>query len=93
MSVATTVKLPPRLKKRIGPLAKAAGKSPHAWMVDALAVQVEQEELRRSFVAEALDSQAAVAAGEPVYAAGDVFAYLRAKVAGRKMKRPTPQKR
>ena len=92
MSVPTTVKLPPKLKKRIGPLAKAAGKSPHAWMVDTLAAGAEREELRRSFVAEALQSQAAVAKGEPVYAAEDVFAYLRAKVEG-KMKRPSPQKR
>lgn len=93
MTVATTVKLPPKLKKRIAPLARAAGKSPHAWMVDALASQVDREELHQSFVAEAIESQAAVAKGEPVYAADDVFAYLRAKVAGRKPKKPTPHQR
>lgn len=82
MSVATTVKLPPRLKKRIAPLAKAAGKTAHAWM-----------ELRRSFVAEALESQAEVTAGGPVYAAEDVFAYLSAKVAGKKPKRPAARTR
>jgi predicted transcriptional regulator len=93
MSVATTVKLPPKLKKRITPLAKAAGKSTHAWMVDALASEVEREELRRSFVAEALESQAEVAAGGPVYASADVFAYLSAKSAGKKPKRPAPRTR
>lgn len=93
MSVETTVKLPPRLKKRIAPLAKAAGKSAHAWMVDALAAQVEREELQRTFVAEAIESKLAVAEGEPVYAAEDVFAYLRDKIAGRKTKRPHPHKR
>lgn len=93
MSVATTVKLPPRLKKRIAPLAKAAGKTAHAWMVDALASEVEREELRRSFVAEALESQAEVTAGGPVYAAEDVFAYLSAKVAGKKPKRPAARTR
>lgn len=93
MTVATTVKLPPKLKKRIAPLAKAAGKSAHAWMVDALASQVEREELHQSFVAEAVESQAAVAEGEPVYAADDVFAYLRAKVTGRKAKKPAAHKR
>ena len=93
MSIPTTVKLPPKLKKRISPLAKAAGKSDHAWMVDALAAQVEREELRQSFVAEAIASQAAVAEGEPVYSADDVFAYLRAKVAGEKPRKPTPHKR
>ena len=93
MTIATTVKLPLRLKKRIAPLAKAAGKSPHAGMVDALAAQVEREELRRAFVAEAIESKLAVAEGEPVYAAADVFGYLRAKIAGRKTKRPLPHKR
>jgi predicted transcriptional regulator len=93
MSVATTVKLPPRLKKRIAPLAKAAGKSAHAWMVDALASEVEREELHRSFVADALESRAAVAAGGPVYAAEDVFAYLSAKIAGKKARRPAPRTR
>lgn len=93
MSIATTVKLPPRLKKRIAPLAKAAGKSAHAWMVDTIASQVEREELRQSFVAEAVESLAAVAEGAPVYDADEVFAYARAKVAGRKAKRPTPLKR
>jgi predicted transcriptional regulator len=93
MSVATTVKLPPKLKKRIAPLAKAAGKSAHAWMVDALASEVEREELRRSFVAEALESQAEVAAGGPVYASEDVSAYLSAKIVGKKPKRPAPRTR
>lgn len=37
MPIATTVKLPERLRARIAPLAESAGKSMHAWMVDALA--------------------------------------------------------
>ncbi len=93
MSDATTVKLPPRLKKRIAPLAKAAGKSSHAWMVDTLASEVEREELRRSFIAEAVASQAEVAEGAPVYDAEEAFAYFRAKVAGQKPKKPTPRRR
>ncbi len=93
MSVATTVKLPLRLKKRIAPLARAAGKSAHAWMVDTIASQVEREELRQSFVAEAVESLTAVAEGAPLYEAEEVFAYARARAAGRKAKRPTAIKR
>lgn len=93
MSISTTVKLPPSLKKRISPLAKAAGKSDHAWMVDALAAQIEREEVRQSFIAGAIESDAAVAEGEPVYAADDVHAYFRAKIAGQKPRKPTPHKR
>jgi predicted transcriptional regulator len=92
MTVATSVKLTPQLKKRIAPLAKAAGKTPHAWMVDALASEVEREEARSQFVASALESHAAVAEGEPVSAADDVFRFLRAKLEGRKGKRPVGRK-
>ncbi len=88
MSDTTTVKLPPRIKRRIAPLARAAGKSPHAWMVDALVDQVEQEELRQEFVAGALESRTAVSEGEPVYAADDVLAWLRARATGQKARRP-----
>jgi predicted transcriptional regulator len=93
MSVATTVKLPPTLRKRIRPLARAAGKTAHAWMVEALSVQVEREERRQRFVAEAVESQLAVAEGEPVYDAAEAFAYLRQRAAGRKVKRPAAKKR
>ena len=93
MSIATTVKLSPSLRKRIGPLAKAAGKTPHAWMVEALATQVEREELHSTFVADALASQREVARGGPVFAADEVFAAVRARLHGRKAPRVTAQKR
>ena len=50
------------------------------------------EQLRREFIEEALESQARVLAGEPVYKADEVFAYLREKVAGRTVSRPHPVK-
>lgn len=89
MSVATTVKLPPSLKKRIGPLARAAGKTPHAWMVEALVSQVEREELHNDFVARGLASLEGVSRGEPVFAADEVFKAVRARLVGRKTKRVT----
>lgn len=92
MSIATTVKLPTALRKRIRPLARAAGKTPHAWMVEALSVQVEREERRHQFVAAAVESQLAVAEGEPVYDATEAFAYLRERAAGRRAKRPVAKK-
>jgi hypothetical protein len=39
MPATTTLKLPVELKERITPLAESAGKSPHAWMVEALEQQ------------------------------------------------------
>jgi len=47
MSASTTLKLPEKLKRRITTLAKAAGKTPHAFMVDALETQAALAERRR----------------------------------------------
>ena len=51
------------------------------------------EELRRVFIAEAIESQVRVRDGEPVFAADEVFAYFRAKVAGRPTRKPTAMTR
>ncbi len=90
MTTSTTLKLPDELKSRIAPLAESAGKTPHAWMVEALQAQAELAELRESFVAEALASAAETDAGGPLYAMEDVHAYIRARAAGRKPSRPKP---
>ncbi|MCD6732691.1 MAG: hypothetical protein LT103_03720 [Burkholderiaceae bacterium] len=86
----TTLKLPADLKARIAPLAAAAGKTPHAWMVEALQAQVALADLRQAFIHEARDSAADVDAGGPVFAMDEVAAYLRSSLAGRRMKRPAP---
>ena len=50
---ATSLKLPEDLKRRIERLASAANKTPHAFMVDALAREAERSELRARFADEA----------------------------------------
>ncbi|MHB8872236.1 MAG: CopG family ribbon-helix-helix protein [Myxococcaceae bacterium] len=60
MTKTTTLKLPAELKSRIEPLAAQEGKTPHAWMVDALKTQTELAELRRGFIRDALESAAEV---------------------------------
>lgn len=89
---ATTIKLPPRLKARIAPLARRSGRSPHAWMLDALAREADREELREEFIDVAVESARAIDAGAPVYAMEDVHAWLRARVAGTRRRRPRPLK-
>jgi predicted transcriptional regulator len=90
MAGTTTLKLPDTLKRRIAPLAEAAGKTPHAWMVEALEAQVELADLRRAFVEDAKAAAAEVDAGGPLYAMEDVAAYVRARVAGKAAARPAP---
>jgi predicted transcriptional regulator len=93
MATTTTLKLPELLKARIAPLAEAAGKTPHAWMVDALEAQAALAEMRESFIAEAEASAAEVDAGGAVYAAEDVHAYIVARASGKSARRPAPVRR
>jgi predicted transcriptional regulator len=89
----TTLKLPAPLKARITPLAEAAGKTAHAWMIDALEAQAALAEMREAFIAEAEASAADIDAGGQLYAAEDVRAYVVARAAGKPAPRPAPMRR
>jgi len=93
MPATTTLKLPDSLKKRIAPLAESAGKTAHAWMVEALETQATLAEKRRAFVADALAAEEEVRRTGLVYRAEDVHRYFRARAAGRKASRPKLVKR
>ena len=90
MSRSTTLKRPDELKDRIRPLAQQAGKTPHAWMVEALEREATRLEARASFVQDALAAAEATDHGGPVFAAADVHERLRAKLSGRRINRPKP---
>jgi predicted transcriptional regulator len=91
MTTPTTIKLPEALKERITPLAEAAGKTAHAWMVEALERQAALAEAREAFLNDADNSAAEVDAGGALYAAEDVAAYLLARAAGKRSPaRPRP---
>lgn len=92
MAVTTTLKLPEELKSRIAPLAEAAGKSPHAWMIEALEERVVKSEAYAEFLAEAIEAEKQMLESGEAFDADDVFAYLRDKVAGRPVKHPKPIK-
>ncbi len=92
MAATTTLKLPEPLKSRIAPLAEAAGKSPHAWMVEALEERVVQSEAYAAFMAEALEADREMTETGEGYDADDVHAYLRAIVAGEPAEFPKPVK-
>ena len=90
MASTATLKLPETLKRRIAPLAQAAAKTPHAWMLEALEAQVELAGLRRAFVDEANAAAADGDAGGPLYAMEDVAAYMRARMAANAATQPEP---
>ena len=90
MPVSTTLKLPEELKKRLGPLAKSAGKTPHAWMIEALEAQATLAEMRRGFIEDARAAEKEVEKTGVAYRAKDVHAFVRACAAGKKVARPKP---
>ncbi len=89
---AVTLKLPQELKARINELAAASGKSPHAFMIDALASQIAREEQRGAFVAAALQARQEVARYGQVMEASEVHQWLLARAAGAKAARPRARK-
>ncbi len=90
MAATTTLKLPEELKARIAAAAQATGKTPHAFMIEALEVQARLAEMRQSFINDAISSAAEVDAGGPLYAMEDVQAYILARTSGKTAKRPKP---
>lgn len=90
MAATTTLKLPEELKARIASSAQASGKSPHAFMLEALEAQARLAEMRQSFIADAVASGAEVDAGGALYAMEDVQAYIVARTSGKAVKRPKP---
>ena len=90
MTIATTLKLPETLKDQIAQLAQAAGKSPHAWMVEAIEAQASSAAKRQSFLAQAQQSLAEYERTGVYYKAGDVHRYFIARASGKKARRPKP---
>ena len=88
----TTLKLPQDLKQRIASAAAAAGKAPHAFMVEALAAQTALAERRAAFVAAAHAAEQEIAEYGLVYDADEVFSYLQDKLQGKRAKRPRAKK-
>lgn len=90
MNSPTTLKVPRALKARITRLAKKTGRSPHAFMLEALERQTRREELVEEFVQEALAAGRAIDEGGEVYAAEDVHRWLERLARGERPARPKP---
>ena len=85
---ATTLKLPPELKNRVKAVTEGTGKSPHAFMVEAIEQQTTLAEKRRKFVAAALTARQSHQRTGQAYALEDVKAYYAARAVGKPAKRP-----
>jgi predicted transcriptional regulator len=88
----TTIRLPQDLKARILAAAKRAGKTPHGFIVEAIAEKADEAERRSDFhdVAEKRYSQ--IAASGKTIPWSEMRAYLEDRVAGKKARRPVAKK-
>jgi predicted transcriptional regulator len=93
MAATTTLKLSEELKARISALAQAEGKTPHAYMVEALERQAERAERRRDYLAAGDDALSEYQRTGIAYAMEDVEQYILAKADGKKAQRPKPAKK
>ena len=92
MASPTTLKLPEALKALLAEQAEAEGKTPHAYMVEALAEKARRGQRERQLDAE---DDAALEEYERTgiaYAFEDVREYIIGIAAGRKPPRPKPIK-
>jgi len=92
MASPTTLKLSDDLKARIAALADAEGKTPHAYMVEALQQTAERAERRREWIAEGEQRWRDYERNGIAYAMEDVEPYILGIAAGKKPPRPKPLK-
>ncbi len=88
----TTIRLEEDLKARIAAAAERAGKTSHAFILEAIEATVEQVELDAEFRRVAERRWAGILSGGKTVPFDDAAAYLRARARGERAKRPTGRK-
>ncbi|HAF00202.1 MAG TPA: hypothetical protein DCO68_06120 [Methylophilaceae bacterium] len=88
----TSLKLPDALKERVAKQAELVGKSPHAFMVDAIANEAERVEKRQAFIQSALEAKIDFDETGMAYDGDEVMKYFRAKIQGIDLPKPELKK-
>lgn len=92
MSSPTTLKLPEALRTRLAAQAQAEGKTPHAYMVDALKEKADRTDRRQEYLAADEATMREYERTGIAYAMEDVERYVLGIAAGKKARRPRPVK-
>jgi predicted transcriptional regulator len=87
----TTIRIEDALKARIAAAAKRAGKTAHAFIVDAIAQTVEQVELDDEFHRVADERWAKLLATGKSVSWDDARSWVEARARGDRVKRPQPR--
>jgi predicted transcriptional regulator len=93
VAATTTIRLPPKLRARLGSLAKQTGRSAHSLIVEAVERHTNYEEQMRSLVKEALAADAEIEKAGEVYRAEDVHAWMKRLATDASAPRPRPWRR
>ncbi|MGO4392254.1 CopG family ribbon-helix-helix protein [Variovorax sp. M-6] len=88
----TTIRIEEALKTRIATAAERAGKSPHAFILEALSETVERCEMDEELHRIADERWSALQSTGKSVPWKDATTYLRARVAGKKLRRPASRK-
>lgn len=83
----TTLKLPEALKRRVSAIVDGTGKSPHAFMVEAIEQQAALAERRKAFVASAVAAREQAELSGKGYLLEDVRKEYAARLAGKPARR------
>ena len=92
MASTTTIRLEDSLRARVAEAAERAGKTPHAFIVEAIADSVDKAELEEAFHRVADERWARVLATGKTVQAADVRGYLEARARGESPARPKARK-
>ncbi len=88
----TTIRLPEDLKDRIAHAAERAGTTSHAFILDAIAERVDEEERRNDFHDTAERRYAEIVTSGMTIPWSKMRTYLENRLAGRKTSRPKARK-
>ena len=88
----TTIRLPEDLKERIAHLAERAGTTAHAFILDAIAERVDEEERRNDFYESAEQRYAEIVTSGKTIPWSEMQTYLKGRLAGKKTARPKARK-
>jgi predicted transcriptional regulator len=88
----TTIRLPQDLKARIAAAAERAGTTSHSFILQAIAEKADQEDRRSDFHDLAEQRYDEIVASGRTIPWNEMRAYLEARLAGRKTRRPIARK-
>lgn len=92
MASPTTLKIPDDLRARLAQQAQSEGKTPHAYMLEALKEKADRADRRRDYLSAGAAAMREYERTGIAYAMEDVEQYILGIAAGKTPRRPKPVK-